>query len=147
MRNISNRPNPIRPARAWYALAVFVFAILSPWTAIAAECNAEEVGYVATFKVKPGSEAAFEEAITNLAATVNRVEPGVVLYAPYKGADNTYYMMERYENEAARKVHATADEVKALFPALGPHMASPPDVQPVSAVCSSLTPQPPAVLR
>jgi quinol monooxygenase YgiN len=101
----------------------------------AAECNREEVGYVATFKINEGSEAAFEKAIAELAATVNRVEPGVVLYAPFKGTDNTYYMMERYQNEAARVAHATSSEVQALFPGLGPHMAGAPDVQPVSAVC------------
>ena len=103
--------------------------------AFAADCNAEEVGYVATFKVKEGSEAGFEAAIAKLAATVQRVEPGAVLYAPFKGQDNTYYMMERYADSAAREAHATSDEVQALFPTLGPHMAGAPDVQPVSAVC------------
>jgi quinol monooxygenase YgiN len=101
----------------------------------AADCNPEEVGYVATFQVKEGSEAEFEAAISTLAETVNRLESGVVLYAPFKGADNVYYMMERYQDEAARKAHATADEVRALFPSLGPLMAAPADVQPVSAVC------------
>ena len=104
-------------------------------SAQAAECSAAEVGYVATFKVREGNEAAFEKAIATLASTVNRVEPGVLLYAPFKGRDNTYYMMERYTDEAARKVHGSSDEVQALFPSLGPHMEGPPNVQPVSAVC------------
>ena len=108
---------------------------LAPLTAHGFECNSAEVGYVATFKVKPGSEAEFETAIAKLAEVVNRVEPGAVLYAPFKGSDNTYYMMERYKNEAARKAHATDDEVTALFPTLGPHLAAAPDIQPVSAVC------------
>ena len=100
----------------------------------AADCS-EEVGYVATFKVKPGSEAAFEAAISELAATVRRVESGVILYAPYKGQNNTYYMLERYENEAVRTAHASSDEVRALFPSLMMHVDGGPDVQPVSAVC------------
>lgn len=115
-------------------LSVVLFGA-APVTAFAEGCNAEEVGYVATFKVKPGSESEFEAAIAKLAATVQRVEPGAVLYAPFKGKDNTYYMMERYEDEAAREAHATSEEVQALFPTLGPHMAGAPDVQPVSAVC------------
>ncbi|MCB1685178.1 MAG: putative quinol monooxygenase [Pseudomonadales bacterium] len=99
------------------------------------ECNAAEVGYVATFNVKPGSEAAFEAALSNLARTVRKMEPGAVLYAPFRGAEGRYYMMERYVDEAARKVHGTSTEVQALFPALGPHLAGAPDVQPVSAIC------------
>ena len=100
-----------------------------------AQCNSEEVGYVASFNIKPGSEAAFEAAISTLAETVNRVEPGVILYAPYKGSDGKYFMMERYKNEAAREAHGKSEEVSALFPGLGEHMAGAPDVQPVSAVC------------
>lgn len=100
-----------------------------------AQCNNEEVGYVATFQVKAGSEAAFESALVELAATVNDVEEGVILYAPYKGADGRYFMMERYENEAARTAHGKAPEVAALFPAIGAHVAGAPDIQPVSAVC------------
>ena len=128
-------PKARRPLLRASLLVAALSAILSPLSALAADCNAEEVGYVATFKVKAGSEAEFEAALAALAATVNRVEPGAVLYAPFKGQDNTYYMMERYENEAARLVHASSDDVKAMFPALGPHMDGAPDVQPVSAVC------------
>ena len=100
-----------------------------------AGCNDQEVGYIASFDVKPGSEAEFEAAISKLAQTVQRVESGAVLYAPYKGAGGKYYMMERYENEAARKAHGSDPEVQALFPTLGDHLAGAPDIQPVSAVC------------
>ena len=100
-----------------------------------AACNSEEVGYVASFKAKAGSEAEFETALSNLAAAVVKMEPGVILYAPYKGVDGQYFMMERYKNEAAREAHGKAPEVTALFPALGAHMDGGADVQPVSAVC------------
>ena len=100
------------------------------------ECSSEEVGYIATFAVKAGSETEFEAAITQLAAKVNELESGAVLYAPYKGSEpGVYYMMERYENEAARQAHGQAEEVRALFPALGPVMDGAPVVKPVSAVC------------
>ena len=101
-----------------------------------AECDSNEVGYVASFKVKPGSEKAFEVAIAKLAETVQRVEEGAILYAPYRGTEGKYFMMERYRDEAARKAHGTDAEVQALFPTLGPHLAGPPDIQPVAAVCS-----------
>ncbi len=66
---------------------------------------------------------------------MQEVESGVILYAPYRGVDGQYFMMERFENEAARAAHGKAPEVAALFPTLGPHMAGAPDIQPVSAVC------------
>ena len=100
-----------------------------------AQCSTDEVGYVASFKVKAGSEAAFESALAKLAQTVMEVERGVILYAPYRGNDGKYFMMERYENEAARTAHGKAPEVAALFPTLGPHLDGAPDIQPVSAVC------------
>jgi quinol monooxygenase YgiN len=111
--------------------AGLIFASTSSYAA----CNSDEVGYVASFKAKAGSEAAFETALSNLAAAVVKMEPGVILYAPYKGADGQYFMMERYKNEAAREAHGKAPEVTALFPALGEHMDGGADVQPVSAVC------------
>ena len=101
-----------------------------------ADCNEAEVGYVATFQVKEGQEAELEAALTKLAQTVREVEEGIILYAPYRGAEGKYFMMERYENEAARQAHGKAPEVAALFPTLGPHLAGAPDVQPVSAVCN-----------
>lgn len=113
---------------------LFTTGIMLTTAGAYADCSSE-VGYVATFNVKPGSEAAFESAVVELAATVNRVESGVILYAPYKGNDGKYFMMERYENEDARAAHGKAPEVSALFPSIGPHVASPPDVQPVSALC------------
>lgn len=111
------------------ALAVFIAT--PSW----AQCDAQEVGYVASFAVKPGSEAGFEAALTTLAETVNRVENGVVLYAPYRGSEGKYFMMERYVNEAARTAHGKAPEVAALFPGLGEFLAGAPVVNPVSAIC------------
>jgi len=105
-------------------------------TPVLAQCDENEVGYVASFTVKPGSEAGFEAAVSALADTVNRVEKGVLLYAPYRGPEGKYFMMERYADEAARAAHGTDPEVTALFPALGEFMAAPPVVTPVSAVCS-----------
>ncbi|MFP6837702.1 MAG: hypothetical protein VB948_16530, partial [Pseudomonadales bacterium] len=62
---------------------------------------------------------------------------GVLLYAPYRGEDGRYFMMERYKNLAAREVHATASEVQALFPALIEQLSGPIGVEAVTAVCAS----------
>jgi len=100
-----------------------------------ADCSSDEVGYIAIFDIKPGSEADFESAILKLAEVVNRVEPGVILYAPYKGEGGMYYMMERYTNLAARDSHGSSPEVQALFPSLGPTFNGTPEVRKVTAFC------------
>ena len=115
------------------ALGFALLGLAQP--AFAETCNANEVGYIASFKVIPGKEAAFESGISNLAAEVNAREPGVVLYAPYKDANGEYWMMERYQDLAAREVHAKSPEVQAAFGPIGPLLAEPPTVIPVSAVC------------
>jgi len=97
----------------------------------------DEVGYVATFQVKLGSEQAFEQAVVAVAAKVNEVEDGVILYAPFRGENGRYYMMERYKNLQAREVHATTDDVRALFPPLMEQLAAPIQVEAVTAVCGS----------
>ncbi|HJP51361.1 MAG: antibiotic biosynthesis monooxygenase [Pseudomonadales bacterium] len=118
-------------------LVMIIAAIISLVPLISqAECSSEEVGYVATFDVKPDSEAAFEAAITKLADKVMQVESGVIMYAPYKGAGSKYYMLERYKDTAARQSHATSDEVRALFGPLMATLAAPADIQPISAICS-----------
>ena len=72
-----------------------------------------------------------------VANKVVEVEDGVLLYAPFRGEDGRYYMMERYKNLQAREVHAKADEVLALFPALMEQLSAPIGVEAVTAVCGS----------
>ncbi len=117
------------------ALVMVLSSISAQSTLAASDCNPEEVGYIAAFDVKAGSERAFEEAILNLVATVQRVESGVILYAPFKASDGKYFMMERYQDAPTREKHASSEEVKALFPSLGPSLVNPPVVTAVSAVC------------
>lgn len=59
------------------------------------------------------------------------------MYAPYRAKEGRYYMMERYQNEAAREQHARSPEVLALFPAVMATLAEPVVVEPVSAICSA----------
>ena len=111
-------------------LALFAFAS----SAAIADCKSE-VGYVASFSVKPGHEAALESALIQLADTVNAVEDGVILYKPFKGAGDRYYMLERYASEEARRAHGQAPQVAALMPPIGEHLSTPPDIQSIAAVC------------
>jgi quinol monooxygenase YgiN len=117
--------------------AMVAFTILSAASGMAetTQCDPAEVGYVASFEVKPGSETAFETALSDLATAVTAAEPGAIYYAPYKGPDGTYFMLERYRNEAARADHGKSPEVSALFPTLGSHLKGAPVVTPISAVC------------
>ena len=101
-----------------------------------AHADCDEVGYIATFEVKPGSERAFEQAIVEVASKVVEVEAGVLLYAPFRGESGRYYMMERYKNLQAREDHAKSDDVLALFPAVMEALAVPIAVESVSAVCA-----------
>ena len=132
----TTKNNPFRSGRfprlAFFA-ALALIAVVP--TLAQADCSSDEVGYIAIFDIKPGSEAAFEAAILGLAEVVNCVEPGVILYAPYKGEGGKYYMMERYTNLAARDSHGSSPEVQALFPSLGPTFNGTPEVLKVTAVC------------
>ncbi len=116
-------------------LAAIAFALVPLTTQ--AECNKDEVGYIATFDVKPGSEEVFEKAVTDLARTVMRVENGVILYAPYKGDGGKYYMIERYRDAATRGTHASSAEVRAKFGPLMATLVGQADIQKISAVCGS----------
>lgn len=98
-----------------------------------------EVGYLATFDVKQGSETAFEQSIARVAAKVLEVEPGTLLYAPYHAEGARYYMLERYQDLAAREQHAKAPEVLALFGPVMATLSSPVKVEELTAVCAPST--------
>lgn len=113
---------------------LFVSFIMCASTNVYSDCD--EVGYLAVFNVKSGQEEAFEVAIVGLSKKVMEVEEGVLLYAPYSGAETgRYYMFERYENETARKAHAKEPAVTALFGPVMGALAEPADIRPISAVC------------
>ena len=73
------------------------------------------LGIVATLKVKPGMEQAFEAVAKELVAKVNANEPGCTLYALHHGeAPCTYVFMERYIDQSAVDAHRTTDYFKSL---------------------------------
>lgn len=110
--------------------------LLAGAPAWAFECADDEVGYIATFKVKEGKEAEFEELVVKLTDKVRTSEPGVVFYAPYRDEEaGVYHFMERYEDAAAREAHAKADDIRAIFGQVMPLLREPLDVRRVSALC------------
>jgi len=122
-----------RPATQRLSLMACAITVLLTSTGVHAECT--EVGYLATFDVKPGSEHVFEQAIVKVAAKVLETEPGTLFYAPYHAEGARYYMLERYQDLAAREAHAKGVDVLALFPPVMATLASPIEVEELSAVC------------
>jgi len=116
-------------------LIVCAATLLLTTARVHADCT--EVGYLATFDIKPGSETAFEQAIAKVAAKVLEVEPGTLLYVPYHAEGARYYMLERYQDLAAREQHAKAPEVLALFGPVMATLASPIEVEELTAVCAT----------
>ena len=94
-----------------------------------------EVGYLATFEVTEGQEQAFEAAIVRVAAKVNEIEDGTMLYVPYRGDNGRYYMMERYRNLAARDAHAKDPAVLELFGPVMTTLSAEVAVEPLTRVC------------
>jgi quinol monooxygenase YgiN len=85
---------------------------------------------VATIKAKAGSEAEFQAAALQLAASVRANEPGCLLYTLNKGdAPDTFVFMERYADEDALKAHRATEHFKTLGRAMGAFMDGPPVVQ------------------
>ena len=84
---------------------------------------------VATLKVKPGMEQAFEAVAKELVAKVNANEPGCALYALHHSeAPHTYVFMERYVVQAAVDAHRATDYFKALGRKMGEFMEGRPEV-------------------
>lgn len=118
------------------AAVVAFCTLMSGAPVLAFECSPAEVGYIATFHVAPEREAEFERVVLELATRVHELEPGVRLYAPYRGAEpGVYYMLERYDDEAARRAHASAEQIRSLFPTLTALLREPLDVQPIASIC------------
>lgn len=84
---------------------------------------------VATIKVKPGQEAAFQTIALQLTAAVRANEPGCLLYTLSQGEDKgSFVFMERYVDEAAVAAHRGTDHFKTLGRAMGAHMDGAPSV-------------------
>jgi quinol monooxygenase YgiN len=88
--------------------------------------------YFIKFKVKPGKNVAFEQAISEILAGVREKEPGNVycdlLHLPQD--PQTYVIMERYKDVAASRAHAESEYMKKLRAALtNDLLEGPPEAQ------------------
>ncbi|HVZ68629.1 MAG TPA: putative quinol monooxygenase [Rhizomicrobium sp.] len=94
------------------------------------------IGIVATIKIQPGKNAELESVAKELMAAVRKNEPGNKLYQFFKSKtdENTYVVMEMYDDAAAVEAHRNSDHFKTLGPKMGPAMAGRPDVQLFDAI-------------
>ena len=85
---------------------------------------------LAKLKVKPGSEAAFEEAAKEMIATVRSAEPGTLTYILHKSEkDPTEFIYyEVYQDQAAFDSHGKTDHMKAFGGKIGALLAGRPEI-------------------
>lgn len=101
-------------------------------TASAAAAVQSTTAYVIKFKVKPGSNTAFENAMGAMMAQVRAQEPGNLycdlLRLPQD--PQTYVVMERYQDAQATKAHGESAYIKKLGEALMSGLLdAPPELQ------------------
>jgi len=86
---------------------------------------------VATIKIKPDTNEAFEAVAREMMAAVRANEPGNKLYqfCKSKSEPTTYVVMELYADQAALEAHGKSDHFRSIGPKMGPSMAGRPDVQ------------------
>lgn len=86
------------------------------------------IGVVATMKVKPDQNAAFEQAMGELVAGTRANEPGVKVYQFCRSRKdaNTYIVMELYQDQATLDAHMKSDWFRAAGPKLQPCLAERP---------------------
>jgi quinol monooxygenase YgiN len=89
------------------------------------------VGIVATIKIKPDTNAAFEAVAREMMAAVRANEPGNKIYqfCRSKTEPTTYVVMEIYADQAALEAHGKSEHFRSIGPKMGPSMAGRPDVQ------------------
>jgi quinol monooxygenase YgiN len=88
------------------------------------------IGIVATLKIRPEAQAAFEQAMKAFVATVREKEGDTLFYSLTRkqGSTTDYVMMEQYRSEAAVQAHNTTPHFQALLGQIGPLLAGAPDI-------------------
>src|SRR3546814_11610731 len=73
------------------------------------------IGVIATLRVQPGKEEAFEGVFAELAAAVQANEPGNSYYKLFRTAEaGVYRVLECYDDEAAVEAHRASDHFRTL---------------------------------
>jgi quinol monooxygenase YgiN len=94
------------------------------------------IGVIATLKVQPGKGGDLETAFKDLAAKVRANEPGNKFYALCKSrtVEDTYVVMEMYDDQAAIEAHGKSDHFRAAGPGIGACLAGRPEIQYLDAI-------------
>jgi quinol monooxygenase YgiN len=94
------------------------------------------VGVLATIKIKPETNQAFETVAREMMTAVRANEPGNKVYQFCKSRTDptTYVVMEIYADQAALEAHGKSEHFRSIGPKMGPSMAGRPEVQYFDAV-------------
>ncbi|GBF58172.1 putative monooxygenase YcnE [Candidatus Phycosocius bacilliformis] len=86
------------------------------------------IGICAQFTIQDGKAAEFEAMLTEFVTTVKAKEPGATVYQLCKNAkaENEYFMLELYADQAALDAHGKTDHMAALVAKIGQFLAGPP---------------------
>ncbi len=88
------------------------------------------ISVIARVKVKEGQEQDFEALAQELVAAVNANEEGCEYYALHRDDDpQTYFLIERFRDQAALEAHRQTDHYKSIGARMGPHMAGRPNLK------------------
>ena len=92
------------------------------------------IGIIATLRVQPGKEEAFESVFSELAAAVNANESGNSYYKLFRTeAAGVYKVLECYDNDAAVEAHRASEHFRTLGAKLGPCLAGAPEIERLAA--------------
>ena len=93
------------------------------------------IGIIATLRVQPGKEEAFEGVFSELAAAVNANEAGNSYYKLFRTETaGVYKVLECYDDEAAVEAHRASEHFRTLGAKLGPCLAGAPEIEKLSGV-------------
>jgi quinol monooxygenase YgiN len=94
------------------------------------------IGVVAVIRVKPGTEAEFEQVFAELTAQVRANEPANQVYqlTRSRSEPRTYKVLEIYEDDAALETHRTSEHYKAGGRKMRELAEAPPEVEVLDAV-------------
>ncbi|BBB13478.1 putative quinol monooxygenase [Sphingopyxis sp. FD7] len=92
------------------------------------------IGIIATLRVQPGKEEAFEGVFAELAAAVSANESGNSYYKLFRTETaGVYKVMECYDNDAAVEAHRASEHFRRLGAKLGPCLAGAPEIERLTA--------------
>jgi quinol monooxygenase YgiN len=88
------------------------------------------IGVLAKLTIQSGTNLKFEDTIRKMREAVSKNEAGNIYYDVYKGEDeNTYIVMERYEERTDLDAHNKTVHFKSIGAELGKFLSAAPDIK------------------